>query len=93
MGQSEVLLGIHWELGEHIENLGKMLRTHWELGGNTLRTKKVPKTQTPLPLKVDMGLLSAGWPTSMGAHNFYAYLLFYHFRPRLKARASIIGHT
>jgi hypothetical protein len=40
---------MHWELGktveEHIENLGKMLRTHWELDGNTLRTTKVPKTQ------------------------------------------------
>jgi hypothetical protein len=60
MGESEVLLGTcwgtHWELGktieEHIENLGKMLRTHWELDGNTLRTKKSSQNPNPpLPLK------------------------------------------
>jgi hypothetical protein len=63
MGQSEVLLGTHCELGEtvgeHIENLEKMLRTHWELDRNALRTTKVPKTQTPLALKGDLGLLGA----------------------------------
>jgi len=80
LGTWENHWGTHWELGEDVKNPLGTWREHIE------NKKKFPKPKPPPSFKGDLGLLGAHWPTSLGAHNFYAYLLFCQFWPRLKAR-------
>jgi hypothetical protein len=78
---SEVLLGTHWKLEEHVKNL---VQTWWEQLG--IQNSTLPPSQK----KKMSPLAHAGSPHAV---KFYAYLCSLRFLPWLIAGSWTVGHS